>query len=125
MTNIDKTEQIKQSAEYILANRLGWTAFTNWAKIEFTCTHYKANQLWNRAWELINSEVESKIAYNAQAAFIELEQLKQIALENNDRRTHLECIKYQGKINNLEAPSTVVNVNGDNIKIHWGNADDK
>jgi hypothetical protein len=120
-SKIELEEQIKESAEAIMVNRWGWTLFTDWAKGRFNCGSSKANNLWNWSWEHIYKVTEDGIKYNKDAAFIELENLKQIALEQNDRRTFLEAVKYQGKINNLETSQPMVNITGDNIKLSWGN----
>jgi hypothetical protein len=124
MKDIEKKQQVKESAEAILSGKLGWTAFTTWAKDHFSCSHYKANQLWNLSWKLIQEDAKNKISYSAQAAFIELEDVKQWALNENDRRAYLDALKYQGKINKLEDPDTQININADKIKLSWGSKDE-
>ena len=118
-------EQFKESAEAIMQNKWGWTDFTNWAKDRFECGAYKANKLWNGAWKEIHKTTEKGITYSKDAAFIELEQLKQQSAEAGDRRTYLDAVKYQGKINKLEDAETQININADNIKLSWGNNETK
>ena len=116
----DLEQQYKESAEAIMQNKWGWTQFTDWAKQRFECGSYKANKLWNGAWEHIHETTKKGITYSKNAAFIELEQLKQRAAEAGDRRTYLDALKYQGKINKLEDPETQININADKIQLKWG-----
>ena len=118
---VELEAQFKESAEAIMQNKWGWTQFTDWAKQRFECGSYKANKLWNGAWKHIQKETEKGITYSKNAAFIELEQLKQRSAEAGDRRTYLDALKYQGKINKLEDADTTINIQADNIKLKWGN----
>lgn len=111
--------QYKESAEAIMQEKMGWTQFTDWAKQRFECGSWKANKLWNGAWEHIQKETEKGITYSKNAAFIELEQLKELSLQNGDRRVYLDALKYQGKINKLEDPEQVININTDKIQLRW------
>ena len=113
-------DQFRESAEAIMVNKWGWTDFTNWAKERFECGHYKANKMWNGAWKEIHATTEKGITYSKDAAFIELELLKQQSAEVGDRRTYLDAVKYQGKINKLEDADTQININTDNISLSWG-----
>ena len=121
MKNSELELQYKESAEAIMQNKWGWSQFTNWAKQRFECGSWKANKLWNGAWKHIQKETEKGITYSKNAAFIELEQLKERAAEAGDRRVYLEALKYQGKINKLEDPETQININADKIQLKWGN----
>lgn len=50
----------------------------------------------------------------------ELEQLKEAAIIDNDRRIWLEVIKYQNKIKGGEIERQEIKVQG-NVKLTWGN----
>lgn len=113
--------QIRLSAELIMRERLSWKAFTSWACEEFSCGMYKSNKLWGKAWEYIQKQTKDGIQYSKNAAFVELEELKDQALIAGDRRTYLDALKYQGKINKLEEPETQINIQADSIKLKWGN----
>ena len=121
MKDIELKQQYKESAEAIMQNRWGWTEFTNWAKARFECGSWKANKLWNGAWKHIHETTKKGITYSKDAAFIELEQLKQRASEAGDRRTYLDALKYQGKINKLEDPEQIITLHTDKIQLRWGN----
>lgn len=121
MKNSELEQQYKESAEAIMQNKWGWTQFTDWAKERFECGSWKANKLWNGAWKHIHATTNKGITFSKDAAFVELEQLKQRAAEAGDRRTYLDALKYQGKINKLEDPETQININADKIQLKWGN----
>lgn len=120
----DKAElekQIRICAEAIMQERWSWKQFTQWCMNEFDCGMYKANKMWSKAWNHIHKTTEKGITYSKDAAFVELEELKDQALQAGDRRVYLEALKYQGKINKLEDPETQININADKIQLKWGN----
>ena len=124
MANVNKIlkqQELEEAVEFILSNKASWSDFTRWATEKNGIGHTKANRMWNECWEHIQNNSDSKIQYQADSAFIELEQLKQRALQENDRRTYLEAVKYQGKIKGLEQNEWQnVNINFENVKMTWG-----
>ena len=124
MGNVNKIlrqEELEEAVEYILSNKASWSDFTSWVTEKNGIGHTKANRIWNECWDHIKDSSNSKIQYQADAAFIELENLKQLALQDNDKRTYLEALKYQGKIKGLDQNEIQnVNINFENIKMTWG-----
>lgn len=120
MKNSELEHQFKESAEAIMENKWGWSQFTDWAKQRFECGSWKANKLWNGAWKHIHSTTKKGIQYSKDAAFVELEQLKQRSAEAGDRRVYLEALKYQAKINKLEDTENNITINADKISLKWG-----
>jgi len=114
--NIDYQNRIDESVEQILENKLGWTQFTMWAREKYVISNKVANQMWKDAWVILNDEFSDNIRESANKALMELEQLKLSAIEANDRRTWLDAIKYQAKIQGAEIERHQIDVKGD-IKI--------
>lgn len=114
--NIDYQNRIDECVEQILENKLGWTQFTLWAREKYVISNKVANQMWKDAWVILNDEFSDNIRESANKALMELEQLKLSAIEANDRRTWLDAIKYQAKIQGAEIERHQIDVKGD-IKI--------
>jgi len=99
---IENQQHIDESVEYILENKSGWTQYTSWARERYDINNKMANQLWKDAWVILNEEFSDNIRESANKALMELEQVKMSAIEANDRRTWLDAIKYQAKIQGAE-----------------------
>ena len=95
---IEHTQHIDESVEYILENKCGWTHYTTWARERYDINNKHANQMWKDAWEVINELFEDNIRQSVNETLVKLENLEMMALEENDRRTMLEIIKYRNKI---------------------------
>ena len=93
---------IDESVEYILENKSGWTQYTNWAREKYHINNRQANDMWKDAWVILNEQFNDSIRESANKALIELEQIKMSAIEAEDRRTWLDVVKYQAKIQGAE-----------------------
>ena len=114
---IEHQQHIDESVEYILQNKSGWTQFTTWARERYHINNRQANDLWKDAWVVLNDEFSDDIRESANKALLELEQIKLSAIEANDRRTWLDAVKYQAKIQGAEIERHQVDVKG-NITIN-------
>ena len=123
--DIEYTEEIKESVEYILENKAGWTDFTRWYTQKQGVGHTKANRMWKKALTAISDQFQNEINDSVNATVIELENLKQRARENNDRRNELDAIKYQAKLKGLEVERSQVDVNLKQVDLKWGNQSEK
>lgn len=121
---IEHQQHIEESVEYILENKSGWTQFTSWAREKYHINNRQANDLWKDAWIVLNDEFEDDIRKTVNKTLTELEQVKQSAIENDDRRIWLETIKYQNKIKGGEIERAEVKVTGE-IKLEWGDDAEK
>lgn len=111
-----------ENVEYILENKCGWTAFTTWAREKYHINNRQANDMWKQAWEVINELFEDNIRQSVNETLVKLENLEQMALEENDRRTMLEIIKYRNKIRGGEVERHQVDVKGNiTINVNFGN----
>ncbi|WP_445780298.1 hypothetical protein [Shewanella sp.] len=95
---IEHEHHIDESVEHILENKSGWTQYTTWAREKYHINNRQANDMWKNAWKVINTLFEENIQQSVNEALVSLERLEQMALEENDRRTLLEIIKYRNKI---------------------------
>ena len=121
---IEYQQRVDESVEHILQNKLGWTQFTNWAREKYHINNRQANDMWKDAWVILNEEFSDSIRESANKALIELEQVKLSAIEANDRRTWLDAIKYQAKIQGAEIERHEVDVKGNiTIDVNFGNED--
>ena len=119
--DIEYTEDIKECVEFILQNKAGWTDFTTWYTQKQGVGHTKANRMWKKSLTAISEQFQDEINDNVNATFIELENLKQRAKENNDRKNELDAIKYQAKLKGLEVERSQVDVTLNKIELNWGN----
>ncbi len=99
---VEYQQHIDESVEYILENKSGWTQYTSWAREKYHINNRQANDMWKDAWVILNDEFSDNIRESANKALIELEQIKMSAIEAEDRRTWLDAIKYQAKIQGAE-----------------------
>ena len=118
--DIEYTEDIKECVEFILQNKAGWTDFTTWYTQRQGVGHTKANRMWKKSLTAISEQFQDEINDNVNATFIELENLKQRAKENNDRKNELDAIKYQAKLKGLEVERQQVDVNVKSVELSWG-----
>ena len=119
--DIEYTEDIKECVEYILEHKAGWTDFTRWYTQKQGVGHTKANRMWKKALTAITEQFQDEIDNNVNATLIEIENLKQRARQENDRRNELDAIKYQSKLKGLEVERQQVEHTGElNININWG-----
>jgi hypothetical protein len=122
---IELNELIVEGIEYLFSNKAGWTQFTTHFKEKQGIGSSKANKLWNDCWKEINKQTDLKISYDVESAWLEAENLKNIALEVNDRKTYLEALKYQGRLRGLDVQKVEANVNLQSVKLSWGNNETK
>ena len=99
---VEYQQHIDESVEYILQNKSGWTQYTQWAREKYDINNKMANQMWKDAWVILNDEFSDNIRESANKALLELEQIKLSAIEADDRRTWLDVVKYQAKIQGAE-----------------------
>ena len=116
---IDHTTHIEESVEWILDNKANWTQYTNHAREKYHINNRQANDLWKESWKIISEDFEDSVKQSVNNALLELEQLKEIAMADNDKRIWLEAIKYQNKIRGGEIERSEVKVTG-NIQLNWG-----
>ena len=117
----EHAQHIEESVEYILENKSGWTQFTDWAREKYHINNRQANDLWKACWEVMSSDFDERIKHTVDQTLTELEQLKEQAIIDNDKRIWLETIKYQNKIRGGEIERTQVEVKGElNINLSWG-----
>ena len=117
---IDHTTHIEESVEWILDNKANWTQYTNYAREKYHINNRQANDLWKASWKIISEDFEDSVKQSVNNALLELEQLKEVAMADNDKRIWLEAIKYQNKIRGGEIERSEVKVTG-NISLNWGN----
>lgn len=117
---IQTSEGIIEAVNFIFEHKANWTQFINHFKEKKGVGSLRANKLWNEAWKHINTQADMTIAYNVQTAWMETENLKNLSLEAGDRRTYLEALKYQGRIQGLDVQKIDANVNVSNVKLNWG-----
>ena len=116
---IDHTTHIEESVEWILDNKANWTQYTNYAREKYHINNRQANDLWKESWKIISEDFEDSVKQSVNNALLELEQLKEIAMADNDKRIWLEAIKYQNKIRGGEIERSEVKVTG-NIQLNCG-----
>jgi hypothetical protein len=69
----------------------------------------------------MSNDFDERIKHTVDQTLTELEQLKESAIIDNDRRVWLEVIKYQNKIRGGEIERSQVEVKGElNINLNWG-----
>jgi hypothetical protein len=117
---VKHTQHLEECAEYILENKSGWTQFTNWAREKYDINNKQANTLWKEAWEILSADFSDNIKHTVEQTLIELEQVKESAISDNDRKVWLEVIKYQNKIKGGEIERQEIKVQG-NVTLSWGN----
>ena len=122
---IDHQQHIEESAEWILENRAGWTAFTTWAREKYHINNRQANDLWKEAWAVLNEQFEDNIKQSINETLLSLEQIELAAMEEEDRRIWLEVVKYRNKIRGGEIERAEVKVTGNvNVTLSWGDQQD-
>jgi hypothetical protein len=67
----------------------------------------------------LSKDFDQRIKTTVDETLMELEQLKENAIINDDRRIWLETIKYQNKIKGGEIERQEIKVQAD-IKLTWG-----
>ncbi len=113
-------KHLEESVEWILENRAGWTQFTTWAREKYHINNRQANDLWKECWKIMSNDFDERIKHTVNETLMELEQLKENAILNDDRRVWLETIKYQNKIKGGEIERQEIKVQG-NVTLSWGN----
>ncbi|NBW20412.1 MAG: hypothetical protein EBR82_71835 [Caulobacteraceae bacterium] len=116
---IENLKHIEEGVEWILANKANWTQYTTWARERYDINNKHANTLWKECWTVLNDIIGDNVKRTVNSTLMELEQLKEQAIADNDKRTWLEVIKYQNKIKGGEIERIEANVTGD-IKLNWG-----
>lgn len=117
---VEHQQNIDESVEYILEHKAGWTQYTSWAREKYHINNRQANDLWKQAWDVINDLFEDNIRQSVNETLIKLENLEMMALEENDRRTILDIIKYRNKIRGGEVERHQVDVSVKVIETEWG-----
>jgi hypothetical protein len=118
---ITHTIHLDESVEYILNNKSGWTEFTNWAREKYDINNKQANTLWKEAWEVLHKDFSDNIQHTVEKTLLELEQIKTAAKEAQDRKTWLEILKYQNKIQGGEIEKHEIEHKGSiKIQTNWG-----
>ena len=115
----DHKKHLEESIEWIIENKSGWTQFTTWARERYGINNRMANELWKSCWEIMSKDFDERVKHTVNEALMELEQLKEQAIIDNDKRIWLEIIKYQNKIKGGEIERQEIKVQGD-IKLSWG-----
>ena len=110
---------IEECCEYILEERSGWTQFTRWAREKYGINNRYANELWNQCWDELSKQQDKRIQHTIDKTLMELEQVKEAAILDNDRRIWLETIKYQNKIRGGEIERQEIKIQGE-VKLSWG-----
>jgi len=90
-------KHLEESVEWILENRAGWTQFTTWAREKYHINNRQANDMWKACWEIMSKDFDERIKNTVNEALMELEQLKEDAIINEDRRIWLEVINTKTK----------------------------
>ena len=119
---IEQLESINDSVEYILENKCGWSEFISYHREKYGTSKMVANRTWVKCWEVIAESFDEDIKHTIGQTVLELENLKQEAKTNNDRKIWLEVLKYQNKIKGGEIERAEVNVKGE-ITLSWGDED--
>ena len=119
-TTIEQQQEIDRCAEYILEHKAGWTQFTRWYTEEKGIGHTKANRMWKKAMAKVSEAMDDTIKGHVDKAMVELENLKDRARQEGDRRTELDAIKYQAKISGAEIDRQQVDVKVEQVKLSWG-----
>ena len=68
----------------------------------------------------MSKDFDERIKHTIDEALMELEQLKEQAIIDNDKRIWLEVIKYQNKIKGGEIERIEAKIDG-NVRLSWGN----
>jgi demethoxyubiquinone hydroxylase (CLK1/Coq7/Cat5 family) len=119
-TTIEKEQELDKCVEYILEHKAGWTQFTRWYTETKGVGHVKANRMWKMAMAKVSETIDTSIKGHVDRALVELENLKDRARQENDRRTELDAIKYQAKISGAEIERSQVDVKLEAINLNWG-----
>ena len=117
---VNHNTHLDECVEYILQHKAGWTQFTTWAREKYDINNKMANTLWKDAWEVLTKDFADNIQHTVEKTLIELEQVKESAINDNDRRVWLEVIKYQNKIKGGEIERQEIKIQG-NVELSWGN----
>jgi hypothetical protein len=119
-TDAEMIDDLNQCVEYILQHKAGWTQFTQWYTERKGIGHTKANRMWKKAMAKVGELMDDTIKGHVDKAMVELENLKARAIQENDRRTELDAIKYQAKISGAEIERSQVDVKVENVNLQWG-----
>lgn len=119
---IENIQNLQECVDYILNHRSGWSQFTSWYMEKYGANRKYANQVWNKAWEIIIEDFDDNVKQSISETLLKLEQIEESAIADDDRRMWLEVVKYRNKIRGGEVERAEVKVTGD-IKLNWGNGD--
>ena len=117
---IKNIQNLQECIDYIMDNRSGWTQFTSWYMEQYGANRKYANKVWVKAWEIISDDFSDSVKQSVNQTMIELERLKENAIENEDRRVWLETVKYQNKIRGGEVERSQVDVSVKSVELLWG-----
>jgi len=122
---IENINNLQECVDYILNNRSGWSQFTSWYMEKHGANRKYANQVWNKAWEIIIEDFEDNVKQSVSETLLKLEQIEESAVADNDRRMWLEVVKYRNKIRGGEVERQEVKVSGNiNVLLKWGDQSD-
>jgi hypothetical protein len=116
---IENLKHIEEGVEWILANKAGWTQYTSWARERYGINNRQANTLWKECWNILNEVIGHNVKRSVNSTIIELEQLKELAFADDDKKLVFEITKYINKIRGGEIERIENNITG-NIKLNWG-----
>lgn len=117
---IENIQNLQECVDYIMDNRSGWSQFTSWYMEKHSANRKYANVVWTKAWEIISEDFSDSIKQSVNQTMLELERLKENAIQNEDRRVWLETVKYQNKIRGGEVERSQVDVTVKDLNLQWG-----
>jgi len=117
---IENIQNLQECIDYIMNNRSGWSQFTSWYMEKYSANRKYANVVWTKAWEIISDDFSDSIKQSVNQTMLELERLKENAIQNEDRRVWLETVKYQNKIRGGEVERSQVDVTVKDLNLQWG-----
>ncbi len=117
---IENVQNLQECIDYIMDNRSGWSQFTSWYMEKHSANRKYANVVWTKAWEIISEDFSDSIKQSVNQTMLELERLKENAIQNEDRRVWLETVKYQNKIRGGEVERSQVDVTVKDLNLQWG-----
>lgn len=117
---IENIQNLQECVDYIMDNRSGWSQFTSWYMEKHSANRKYANVVWTKAWEIISEDFSDSIKQSVNQTMLELERLKENAIQNEDRRVWLETVKYQNKIRGGEVERSQVDITVKDLNLQWG-----
>jgi len=117
---IENLKHIEEGVEWILTNKANWVQYTSWARERYDINNKQANTLWKECWNILNEVIGDNVKRSVNSTIIELEQLKELAFADDDKKLVFEITKYINKIRGGEVERVEANIIG-NIKVKFDN----